>query len=50
MQKRNKNFKYFDNALEACRKSDAIIIGTEWNEFRALNFEKIGKIVNQKNF
>ncbi len=42
------NFNYFDTAYEACNNSDAIIIGTEWNEFRALNFTNIGKLVKTK--
>ena len=42
------NFNYFNNAQEACNKVDAIIIGTEWNEFRALNFLEIAKIVREK--
>jgi len=29
------------NAYEACKDTKAIIIGTEWNEFRALDFLKI---------
>ena len=29
------------NAYEACEDTKAIIIGTEWNEFRALDFVKI---------
>ena len=41
-------FNYFDSAHEACKNSDAIIIGTEWNEFRALNFPEISKIVKNK--
>ena len=31
------------NAYEACVDSKALIIGTEWNEFRALDFIKIKK-------
>ncbi len=42
------NFNYFDSAYEACKNVDAIVIGTEWNEFRALNFYEISKIVNKK--
>jgi len=42
------DLNYFKTAFEACSGSDAIIICTEWNEFRALNFEEIGKIVKQK--
>ena len=35
------------DAYEACEDTKAIIIGTEWNEFRALNFLKIKK--NREN-
>ena len=42
------NFHFYDTAIEACRDTNAIIIGTEWNEFRALNLNNIGKIVNEK--
>ena len=42
------NFHFYDTALDACRDAHAIIIGTEWNEFRALNLNDIGKIVNEK--
>ena len=42
------NFNYFTSAYEACNKTDAIIVGTEWNEFRELNFSEIAKLVNTK--
>ena len=42
------NFHFYNTAIEACRDTNAIIIGTEWNEFRALNLNDIGKIVNEK--
>ena len=35
------------DAYEACGETKAIIIGTEWNEFRALDFKKIKE--NTKN-
>ncbi len=35
-----------DDAYQACEGSKAIIIGTEWNEFRALDLKKI---INNKN-
>ena len=41
-------FNYFDSSHEACNDSHAIIIGTEWNEFRALNFPEISKIIKNK--
>ncbi len=42
-----KNVKYFDSISEACLKSDLIILHTEWNEFKLLNFKKL---VKKKNF
>ena len=38
-------FNYFKNAYEASEAVDAIIIGTEWNEFRALNFLKLKSLM-----
>ena len=37
----NKELILCNNAYEACEDTKAIIIGTEWNEFRALDFLKI---------
>ena len=44
---RFKNIKYFPNIKEACKNTDLIIIHTEWNEFKQLNFKNI---VKKKNF
>ena len=38
-------FNFFKNAYEASEGADAIIIGTEWNEFRALNFLKLKSLM-----
>ena len=38
---------YFNNIQSACKNSDLIIIHTEWNEFKQLNFNKIN---NKKRF
>ena len=49
-KKEFKNFKNVFNATtikEACNDSDLIIIHTEWNDFKSLNFEKLNK---KKNF
>ena len=49
-KKEFKNFKNVFNAKtikEACNDSDLIIIHTEWNDFKSLNFEKLNK---KKNF
>ena len=45
-KKENSNLDYYNSAYEACAGVSAIIIGTEWNEFRALDFKKILKLIN----
>ena len=42
-----KNVQYFRNITSACFKTDLIIIHTEWNEFKLLNFKKL---VKKNNF
>ena len=42
-----KNVKFYNNIDNVCKLSDLIIIHTEWNEFRLLNFKKL---VKKKNF
>ena len=42
-----KNVKYFNKIKPACLNSDLIILHTEWNDFKLLNFKKL---VNKKNF
>jgi UDPglucose 6-dehydrogenase len=42
-----KNVKYFDNIKTACLNSDLIILHTEWNDFKLLNFKKL---VKKRNF
>ena len=42
-----KNVKYFKDISSACLRADLIIILTEWNEFKLLNFKKI---VKKNNF
>ena len=36
---------YCNSVSVACKEVDAIIIATEWNEFRALNFKEIKKLI-----
>ncbi len=38
-----KNVKFYNSVSSACQKSDIIIIHTEWNEFKSINFKKIVK-------
>lgn len=42
-----KNVNYYDNVPNACLNSDLIILHTEWNEFKLLNFKKL---VKKRNF
>ena len=42
-----KNVEYCKNITSACFKSDLIIIHTEWNDFKLLNFKKL---VKKRNF
>ena len=38
-----KNVNFSKNVVDATKKSDLIIIHTEWNEFKQLNLKKITK-------
>ena len=38
---------YCSSIKEACKKVDAIIIATEWNDFRALDFKELKKQMNK---
>jgi len=38
-----KNVSFCDSAKEACRNVDLIIIHTEWDEFKTLDFKKLTK-------
>ena len=40
-KKENSELQLYSSAYEACENTKAVIIGTEWNEFRALDFLKI---------
>ncbi len=42
-----KKVVYFNNIKDACKNSDLLIIHTEWNEFKQLNFNKLK---NEKKF
>ena len=45
---KSKNINFFENIKDACKSADLIIIHTEWNEFKQLNFKKITKKRNFK--
>ena len=38
-----KNVKFHNNIIDACKNSDLLIIHTEWNEFKQINFKKLVK-------
>jgi len=38
-----KNVYFFDNINDACNKVDLVIIHTEWEEFKAIDFRKLSK-------
>jgi len=43
-----KNVSYYQDLRNACFNSDLIILHTEWNEFKLLNFKKLVKKINFK--
>ena len=43
----NKKIEYFNNIKDACSNTDLLIIHTEWNEFKQLNFNRLN---NKKKF
>ena len=48
--KKLKNVKYYKDIQSACFNSDLIVLHTEWNDFRLLNFKKLVKKINFKIF
>ncbi len=48
--KKLKNVRYCTNISSACLKSDLIVLHTEWNDFRFLDFKKLVKLDNFKIF
>ncbi len=36
---------YFDDAYEAARGADAVVIATEWNQFRALELDRLRRLL-----
>lgn len=41
---------YTGNAYEACENADAVVLLTEWNQYRALDLEKIRSIMTEPVF
>lgn len=46
--KGTKNLKLFDNNYDALKNADALILITEWNEFRRLDLDRAGKLMRGK--
>ena len=46
--KKMKNVKYCKNISSACFKTDLVILHTEWNDFKSLNFKNLVKKNNFK--
>ena len=45
--RKNKNVFYCSTIKKACENSDLVIIHTEWNDFKSLNFKNLSR---KKNF
>ncbi len=41
------NVVYFEDQYDACKKVDALILVTEWRQFRSPDFQKLKKIMKQ---
>ncbi len=41
--------EWMESAYTACENADAIVILTEWNEFRALDLERLAKVMAKPN-
>ena len=46
-KKFHKKIEWCNDSYDACDKADALVILTEWNQFRALDLKKIKKLLNQ---
>lgn len=43
-------FSYLDSPYEVCRDADAVVLFTEWNQYRALDLEKMKKLMKAPIF
>ncbi len=44
----SQGIEFTENAYDACTGADAVILMTEWNQYRALDADRIGELMNQK--
>lgn len=42
--------EYVENSYEACEGADAVVLMTEWNQYRALDMKKIKRVMNAPVF
>ncbi len=45
-KKFDKNIEWCNDSYDACHKADALVILTEWNQFRALDLKKLKRLLN----
>jgi UDPglucose 6-dehydrogenase len=48
VQKLYPQIKYASGAYEVADKADAVILVTEWNEFKSLDLDRLGEAMNQR--
>ena len=46
--KKLKNVEYCKSISSACLKADLVVLHTEWNDFKLLNFKKLVKKITLK--
>ena len=44
-----RNVHYFENAYTACEGADLVIVATDWNEFKHLDFSRVRDVVRAPN-
>ena len=47
MKKLFREIEYFNSWEEACKDADAVVIMTEWNEFRSMSIQKLKQLMNK---
>jgi len=47
MKKLFRDIEYFESWEEACQDADAVVIMTEWNEFRSMSIQKLKQLMNK---
>jgi UDPglucose 6-dehydrogenase len=44
------SIEYVQNSYEACTDADAVVIMTEWNQYRALDIDRLAGLMRDKVF